>query len=199
MGKHGAQAREKNPNWKGGRSVASNGYVLIKVGFDHHLADVRGYAYEHRLVAEKKLGRRLRPGEIPHHIDGVKTNNAPENIEVVASHAHHRAQHRTRDRGLRGPDDPNPVIACACGCGAMFTRFDATNRPRRYVPGHNPPPAPTLRSILAALGDGPVPRSVIVSRTHLGMAAVAGALSKLKRRGLVINKRHGEWRLTDGR
>ena len=58
--------------WKGGRSIASNGYVLVRVGKRHHLADVRGYAYEHRLVAEEKLGRRLTPGEIPHHINGIK-------------------------------------------------------------------------------------------------------------------------------
>lgn len=32
----------RNPFWKGGRSVASNGYVLIRVGVEHHLADVKG-------------------------------------------------------------------------------------------------------------------------------------------------------------
>ena len=55
MAKH--NIGKKNGMWKGGRSVASNGYVLIRVGMDHHLADVRGYAYEHRLVAEKKIRR----------------------------------------------------------------------------------------------------------------------------------------------
>lgn len=49
-----------NPMWKGGRSVASNGYVLIRVGVEHHLADVRGYAYEHRVVAEQKIKRALK-------------------------------------------------------------------------------------------------------------------------------------------
>lgn len=97
MSKAGAQARALNPNWKGGRSIASNGYVLIKVGTGHHLADVRGYAYEHRLVAERKLGRRL----------------------------------------LRMPGEPNPTIACACGCGESFAKFDAHGRPRRFVTGHN--------------------------------------------------------------
>lgn len=54
-----------NPNWRGGRSVTEHGYVIIHVGIKHHLADVRGYAYEHRLVAEKKVGRRLRKGGNP--------------------------------------------------------------------------------------------------------------------------------------
>jgi hypothetical protein len=127
----------KNPMWKGGRSIASNGYVLIRVGKDHHLADVRGYAYEHRLVAEQKLGRRLLPGEIPHHINGVKTDNRPENIDVVASIFDHLVKHRRHNTGRRLPQEPNPTVACACGCGQSLARFDAWGRPRRFVTGHN--------------------------------------------------------------
>ena len=56
MPKWGGQFGEVNGQWKGGRTVASNGYILIRVGKEHHLADVRGYAYEHRLIAETKLG-----------------------------------------------------------------------------------------------------------------------------------------------
>ncbi len=126
-----------NGNWKGGRSVASNGYVLIRVGTDHHLADVRGYAYEHRLVAEQKLGRRLLPGEIVHHVNEIKTDNRPENIEVKPTIAHHSVEHRVANSNLRLPGEPNPTIACACGCGTRFQRFDTANRPRRFVTGHN--------------------------------------------------------------
>lgn len=60
MGKGAAGLRgPENYMWKGGRAVTSHGYVLIRVGAEHHLADVRDYAYEHRLVAAEKLGRRL--------------------------------------------------------------------------------------------------------------------------------------------
>jgi hypothetical protein len=48
------QTGPKNGMWRGGKSLASNGYILIRVGNDHPLADVRGYAYEHRLVAQEK-------------------------------------------------------------------------------------------------------------------------------------------------
>lgn len=65
-----------NSNWRGGRSLASNGYILLRVGVGHLLADVRGYAYEHRVVAEAKLGRRLRKGEHVHHVDGDKTGRS---------------------------------------------------------------------------------------------------------------------------
>ncbi len=126
----------RNPNWKGGRSVASNGYVLVRVGVGHRLADVRGYAYEHRLAAEAKLGRPLAPTEQVHHVDGNKQNNVPDNLEVVTP-AEHRATHRRHARGLRLPGEPNPTVPCACGCGETFARFDPSGRPRRFVSGHN--------------------------------------------------------------
>jgi hypothetical protein len=126
----------RNPNWRGGRTVASNGYVLVRVGVGHPLADVRGYAYEHRLVAEAKLGRALLPSEQVHHVDGNKQNNDPGNL-VVVTQTEHRAEHRRQERGLRRPGEENPMVACACGCGAMFVRYDAMNRPRRFVTGHN--------------------------------------------------------------
>lgn len=128
--------RHGNPNWKGGRSVASNGYVLIRVGEGHPLADVRGYAYEHRLIAFAKLGRPLEPGEHVHHIDGDKQNNDWSNIEVL-THAEHFVEHRKLGSKRRLPGELNPVALCACGCGETFDRYDASGRPRKFVSGHN--------------------------------------------------------------
>lgn len=134
----GRWAGAKNAAWKGGRSIASNGYVLIRVGAAHHLADVRGYAYEHRLVAERKAGRRLRPGEIVHHINGDKQDNHPQNLAIVNGNAEHQVHHRTnRGRDLRLPGEANPLIRCECGCGESFTKYDPSGRPRRFVSGHN--------------------------------------------------------------
>ena len=47
----------------------------------------------HRVVAEKKLGRKLLPGEVVHHIDRDKRNNNPENLMVFASQEEHAACH----------------------------------------------------------------------------------------------------------
>lgn len=43
----------------------------------------------HRVLAEEMLERPLLPSEVIHHRDGDKTNNNPENIEVLPSQTHH--------------------------------------------------------------------------------------------------------------
>lgn len=47
--------------------------------------------HEHRVIAEQKIGRKLHKGEIVHHIDGNKSNNHPDNLEVMTQSQHIRA------------------------------------------------------------------------------------------------------------
>jgi len=58
--------------------------------------------HEHRRIAEEKLGRPLRKGEVVHHIDGNKQNNAPENIEVLPSQAEHARLHNKMRKKRKG-------------------------------------------------------------------------------------------------
>lgn len=81
-----------HPNWKGGRSVNCQGYVTVPAK-DHPNAMPNGRILEHRLVAEKKLGRLLESNEVVHHIDGNKENNDPSNL-VVFTREKHNLTHR---------------------------------------------------------------------------------------------------------
>jgi hypothetical protein len=53
----------------------------------------------HRVVAEEKLGRKLKKGEIVHHKDGDKWNNHPDNLEVMTQAEHARIHLHIRWHG----------------------------------------------------------------------------------------------------
>ncbi len=81
----GVLAGSKNPAWDGGRHIRTDGYVGVTTE--------NGLQLEHRIVASWKLGRELHSKEIVHHINGIKSDNRPENLEVMtqAQHAKHHA------------------------------------------------------------------------------------------------------------
>jgi len=76
----------ENSNWRGGR-VEWTGYIAVKMP-EHPNANKSGYVLEHRLVMATKLGRPLAKGEYVHHRNGIKTDNRPENLELVARNPH---------------------------------------------------------------------------------------------------------------
>lgn len=183
-----------HPNWEGGRTITSHGYVLVKKP-DHPDADTRGYVYEHRLVAEENLGRRLDSDEHVHHKNGDKQDNRWENLEVL-DEEEHRARHRSEDSDReRVPGEDNPEIECACGCGETLRKYDSEGRPREYISGHNPVPreSPVQDAVLGALRNGPLHRSEIADRLDKSLDSVAGALTKLRRKDRVQPVGGGEW------
>jgi len=81
------QTGSGNPNWKGGRFKDANGYIRIKMK-GHRLSDHNGYIREHRLIAEKKYSRKLKKGEIVHHLNGIRDDNRPENLVITTLKSH---------------------------------------------------------------------------------------------------------------
>ncbi len=79
--------------------VCQEGYVKVRLGRTHPLADPNGYVYEHQLIAVAALGRQLASGEVVHHLNGDRGDNRWENLEVVT-----RAQHNAHHNGERGRD-----------------------------------------------------------------------------------------------
>lgn len=62
----------------GTRITNAQGYVVVKTAN-------RGTVPEHRLVMEELLGRQLESTENVHHINGVRDDNRPENLELWAT------------------------------------------------------------------------------------------------------------------
>jgi hypothetical protein len=58
------------------------GYIEVYVGPNHPMGNSRGYCLEHRLVMSEIIGRPLLRHERPHHINGMRTDNRPENLEL---------------------------------------------------------------------------------------------------------------------
>jgi hypothetical protein len=74
-------AGASNGRWRGGRTRHKAGYVMVWAP-SHPRSGKGQYVFEHILVMEELLGRRLLPDESVHHRNGVRDDNRPENLEL---------------------------------------------------------------------------------------------------------------------
>jgi hypothetical protein len=102
--------------------MSVKGYKMLRMP-EHPMASREGYVMEHRYVMAETLGRMLSSDEIVHHKNGIKDDNRPENLEVMAKRLHDRR-----------PKPPKKPITCPhCG-GEIIT----SGRVRRVVAGRPP-------------------------------------------------------------
>ena len=78
-----------------------NGYEMVYMP-THHRADSTGCVYEHIVIAERKLGRKLRDGECVHHLNEIRNDNREENLIVFKTKADHAAFHQGCEIELDG-------------------------------------------------------------------------------------------------
>lgn len=90
---------EKSSNWKGGKSTTSQGYIK-EYSPSNPNCDCCGYVLQHRLIAEKYLGRFLKSVELVHHINEIKTDNRPENLYLFSDRGEHTRYHHNNNYPL---------------------------------------------------------------------------------------------------
>lgn len=62
--------------------------ISLDGGYEYYIGNNGERVYIHIEIMEKKLGRKLKVGEIVHHKDENKRNNSPDNLENITISKH---------------------------------------------------------------------------------------------------------------
>ena len=73
------------------------GYEMVYMP-ESAMSGKNGWAFVHRIVMAKAIGRDLRPEEVVHHIDGNPSNNNLSNLKLFANNGEHRKYHGEQRR-----------------------------------------------------------------------------------------------------
>lgn len=102
----------------------NSGYRQYKTGSDD------SWKYTHRTVAEKKLGREIKPNEQVHHINKNKTDNRPANLVVLDKDIHnvvHKNQFTEKNACFRCGSTSHWAGDCYAKQDVLGRNIGATN------------------------------------------------------------------------
>lgn len=78
----------ESPMWKGGVSIKNKGGKQYRTFYATGEDGKGTYVFEHTLVMEEHIGRKLVKGEVVHHIDGDGLNNSIDNLVLMTKKQH---------------------------------------------------------------------------------------------------------------
>jgi hypothetical protein len=103
---------EKHPDRETNRALTRDGYIRLRIPIE---GKKRREVLEHRYLMECALGRPLLPKETIHHLNGQKTDNRMDNLQL-----------RSGNHGPGG--DVSAMIKWAYEIIALYPQFDAEGR-----------------------------------------------------------------------
>jgi hypothetical protein len=145
-----AESRKKysgknHPSWKGGRRVSANGYIELHMP-EHHRSRGNGYVFEHIVVAEKKISRKLIDREVVHHINRNKQDNRQENLQVLLNEEHsalHGAEKEKTGKTMKcmhcgngfyaKPSHINKRKTCSKRCAALMNGLPFSRKKEKCI------------------------------------------------------------------
>jgi hypothetical protein len=187
------------PSYKGGHTIQHGGYVH-EFCPGHRLQNAWGFVAQHRLVGEDIAGRVLERHEVVHHRDEDRTNNHPDNLQVMTQ-KEHRSHHGRRMaeinlapitrqmvvEALEGRSLKNAARLLKVDTQTLRNRFPDLTLPRQRK---SPTVIDNPRDLAAVLAAAPNPNiSLEELRKSVQMSAMT-ILRICKRNGVEWVKKH---------